>query len=479
MTTSYQEAIANEIAYLCDIEKLCREGEAFEWPVQYVNAETGKPYKPHHQDEEDFVYQDFPRYALAKGGEGGGKSVAGIIKDLNRLRRGMNGIMVSPDFEHLKKSLWPEFRRWCPVGAVVERERYRLDPTWEPMKPFALHFNSEIGITSTLYCGGIEDPTGWEGPNVSFAHFDEARRHKDASAIKVLDGRVRIDGSNGETPQLYLTTTPAMHWLFDYFGPVVEDDQYLSFKRDSRVIKLLTSDNEKAGNLTSGYTQKRGQSLTEAEKRVLLEAEWEDIETTSHFLPSIIWWDGCREELGALDKYTPLVCAADGAYAANGDVFGFVAVSKHPTRENCVAVRYVQAWEAAKDSKRDFDDIEKDIEQFCSSFNVLELVYDPYQLHQMMSGLKKRNVANTVEFGQGKDRLVADKALLDLIMNRKLAHDGNEILRKHIDNADKKKTEDKKLRIVKRNERLKIDLAVCLSMAAASEALTGGWSEWA
>src|ERR1051326_5404988 len=66
------------------------------WPDEYVNCDTGKSYEPHHEDERKFVYEDGPSNALARGGEGSGKSVAGIIKDLNRLRRGCTGIMVSP-----------------------------------------------------------------------------------------------------------------------------------------------------------------------------------------------------------------------------------------------------------------------------------------------------------------------------------------------------------------------------------------------
>ena len=108
---------------------------------------------------------------------------------------------------------------------VVERERYRQSESWVAGGPFELHFNSEQNTISTLYCGGIKDPSGWEGPNVSFAHLDEIRRHRKADALKVLDGRVRIPGPHGEIPQLWVTTTPRKHWLFDYFGPLKDNDE--------------------------------------------------------------------------------------------------------------------------------------------------------------------------------------------------------------------------------------------------------------
>jgi hypothetical protein len=444
------------------------------WPNGYRNADTGKAYKPHHADEETFVYSDSPRYCLAKGGEGGGKSVAGIVKSLDRLKRGMSGIMGSSDLQHFKKSLWSEFRRWCKPEMVIPSQRYRLKKEWEPQQMFTLTFTTG----AQLICGGFDDPSGWEGPNVSFAHWDEARRHKTAAMLKVLDGRCRIPGSNGEPPQIYLTTTPAKHWLYEYFGDVQEDDPFASFKNDALVISLLTRDNEAAGNLSKGFTAQRGQSLTEAEKRVLLEAAWEDIEDATRFVESILLWDACKETLPPLTKHEPLILALDGAWAAKGDVFGGVAVGRHPTRPDSLAVREVLAWEA-EGVPRDFEQIQGDIKNFCLDWNVRKIVYDPTQLVQMMQHLGKASKTEdgrdfpgvqTEEFKQMTDRAIADKGLLDSIVSRYIAHSGEPLLRKHLDNADKKVDQNKKLRIVKRTEGQKIDLAVCLSMARARAA---------
>jgi hypothetical protein len=58
--------------------------------------------------------------------------------------------------------------------------------------------------------------------------------------------------------------------------------------------------------------------------------------------------------------------------------------------------------------------------------------------------------------------------LWDLITQRRIAHDGNPDLRAHIDHADKKvSSEGRQIRIVKRAQSLKIDLAVMLSMGCA------------
>ena len=100
---------------------------------------------------------------------------------------------------------------------------------------------------------------------------------------------------------------------------------------------------------------------------------------------------------------------------------------------------------------------------------MLQLFYDQYQLHQMMTNLLNRGVVWTEPFSQQAERLKADKALLDSIKGRTVVHDGDRLLRTHLANADKKlegsDPQQQRLRIVKRRQDLKIDAAVALSMA--------------
>jgi len=439
------------------------------WPGVYVNSDTGKPYKPHKSGERQAVFSDKPRYVLLKGGEGGGKSVAGIIKTLERIRRGMSGAMVSPDLEHFKKSLWPEFRRWCPWDCVVEKQRYRQAVTWEPSRPFSLVFNNAVGTQSVLLCGGAKESEigAWEGPNLSYVHMDEFRRHKRAAALKVFDGRVRIPGPNGEPPQIYITTTPRKHWLYEYFGPLKENDERAAFKADSLVVTLLTIEN--AENLEPGFADKRAQTLTAAEVRVLLKAEWEDIETGQRFLPSMLLWDACKENLSMLTDYEPMIVALDAAVV--NDCFAMVGVTRHLAKEEAIAVQFVQVWEP-KGHALDYQGAEDNpgpervLRQLADRYNVMCVVYDPYQLHDMATRLAREGVAWFKEFGQGAPRFESDQQLLALISQRRLAHDGNAILRQHVDNADRKLNDDGKLRIVKREQSGKVDAAVALAMAA-------------
>lgn len=186
---------------------------------------------------------------------------------------------------------------------------------------------------------------------------------------------------------------------------------------------------------------------------------------TERFLPSIALWDACREDLRPLDAHTPCILALDAG--ESNDTFATVIVSRHPKRPTSLAVRYARAYVPRPGETLDFDQIELDIRELCKKYAVRELAYDPMLLGQMIRRLKQKPVTVYTPFPQGAARLEADKQLLDSILQRQIAHDGNRDLKEHIANADKKVDgEGRKLRIVKRTETLKIDLAVALSMAA-------------
>jgi hypothetical protein len=280
--------------------------------------------------------------------------------------------------------------------------------------------------------------------------------------LKVADGRCRIAGPGGEPPQIWITTTPRKNWLYEYFGELSADDPHASFKDQIKVIDLLTADNE--ANLAAGFVADRRRSLTEAEARVLLEAAWEDIDDAERFLASMSWWDACYEELPPLTNHEPMVIALDAGVSS--DSFGLVAVTRHPTRRGDIAVRHVQEWRPVG-GKIDYQYPESTLRALIASWDVVQVCYDPYQLHDMMTRIKNEGVVYVSPFAQGGERLEADRQLYDLIMQRRLAHPGDPALRAHIDHANKKPDpETRRLRLWKRVDSLKIDLAVCLSMAA-------------
>ena len=116
-------------------------------------------------------------------------------------------------------------------------------------------------------------------------------------------------------------------------------------------MTLLTEDNEP--NLEPGFVAKRSQTLTAAEIRVLLKAEWEDIEHSERFLPSMTLWDNLKHDIPPLLKTEPMVLAVDaavGRITGYSDCFGLLGVTRHPNpefKDSQLFVRYTNSWQAA------------------------------------------------------------------------------------------------------------------------------------
>jgi phage terminase large subunit-like protein len=205
------------------------------------------------------------------------------------------------------------------------------------------------------------------------------------------------------------------------------------------------------------------------------------------FLSSITLWDACKQDIPPLDRHTPCVLALDAG--ESNDTFATGLISGYGA--GLLAVRYAHAYVPIPKQVLDFNEIEIDVRELGQRYAIQELVYDPFLLGQFVARLQKPatlyRAADTekkaplifpafpapcVPFHQGPDRLIADKGLHDRIITRTILQDGNEQLREHIKNANKKvDVEGRKLRIIKRVYALKIDLAVMLSMGVARAAV--------
>lgn len=188
------------------------------------------------------------------------------------------------------------------------------------------------------------------------------------------------------------------------------------------------------------------------------------------FVP-LEWWTACEDaELPPLKKGEPVVLAADAAVTK--DSFSLLATSRHPTHSEDTCVRYARRWLPPKGGRINFQGTpenpgpEMEIERLLNEMNVVQLAYDPTQLEDMMGRLRRKRSVWAKPFDQGVKRLIADEALRDRIMERRIHHSGEPDLQEHIKNADAKvDTTERKIRIVKKEGGGHIDLAVCLSMA--------------
>lgn len=181
--------------------------------------------------------------------------------------------------------------------------------------------------------------------------------------------------------------------------------------------------------------------------------------STGQFVPRE-WWEDCDDPAACRAVNNPVIVALDAA--VSGDTFGVLVLTRHRGK---IYTKECRAWEPPINGKIDFGDVEKYLFGLKSRYIVREWAYDPYQLHDMATRLYGK-LGFWNPFPQGQDRLIADKQLYDVIRDGLLFHHGDSTLTAHITNANAKRDGDK-LRIVKRSEKLKIDLAVCLSMAAS------------
>lgn len=161
--------------------------------------------------------------------------------------------------------------------------------------------------------------------------------------------------------------------------------------------------------------------------------QWVSSETKA--LP-IEWWDACQRDIPPLlpGSKEPVVMAVDAA--VHGDCTAMVMVSRDPKDRNSVLVRGVRVWEPPpRGGQIDLRAVQLAIIDWCKKYNVVLLAYDEYQLALMMSQIRQLGIVRVYKFSQAGERSVADKKLRDLIAQRRIGHDGNRILRSHIDNA--------------------------------------------
>lgn len=226
-------------------------------------------------------------------------------------------------------------------------------------------------------------------------------------------------------------------------------------------------------------------------------------EDMNDFIP-IELWDACKEDLppfrpDTLDR-TPVILAVDAA--STHDCFAVMAITRHPTRHGDVALRAARKWTPPKGGTIKYagpesfiraivaggcaaghyqadgfrgEDVGEDEEGRCAAcdegiltppYNVVVIVFDPYQLVDMMQSINRDLGVWTVPFDQISKRLKSDRLLYDLIIQKRIAHPGIMVVREHLQNAKAKlqKGEDSKLRMEKKAMNKKIDLAVTLSM---------------
>lgn len=185
---------------------------ADKWPTDengYFIKNDGSVYHP-NEDHIAFLNSK-ARYSYLYGSRGCGKSITGSQKALQKIKLGLTGAIINPDFENFKYSTWPEFREWIPWDMVVNSQKGRANPEWEPHQPFTMVFKNGARV----YCKGIKDPDSARGPNLNWFWYDESGRDETGEAWRIAISSVRI----GPNPQAWATGSPKgfEHWTYSFF----------------------------------------------------------------------------------------------------------------------------------------------------------------------------------------------------------------------------------------------------------------------
>lgn len=316
------------------------------------------------------------------------------------------------------------------------------------------------------------DPGGEAGGSDHMVEYTELHAAKHAASQLMWT----------ETKLSPLLTGKAQRWIDSYAGysgesPILEplfqrlvkDENRISseypFYANGRSFAMWNTTPRLPWQTTS-YYESEAQQLLPNEFERIHHNQW--VSSTQSFI-QIEWWDACKvAELPALNRYREVVVALDAA--VSNDCFAICCLSRHDDK---TALRYARRWlpvngkiqyrNPADPADRDYP--EGVLRWLCTEYNVVIVCYDPYQLHSFVTDLSIEGLAAFEEFQQEKPRLIADKALYDNIMARRIVHNGDfPDMREHLQNANSTAEDKNTLRIVKRSLSLKIDLAVALSM---------------
>lgn len=384
-------------------------------------------------------------------------------------------------------------RDWCSVKIVANDLKQASSRVYESivrcitlnphLKPHARISGNTIYLSNSSKIEAVPiDPKGEAGGNDDFIEFTELHA-AESKASKAMWSEMTIPPTKHGFAQRWIDTyaghTGEAPILEPLYKKCVQPDNLLILNdpdappglelyRHSAQLCLWNCSPRMPWQSPEYYASE-ADTLTETEFNRMHRNQWGASESV--FVP-FAWWMNCKvPTLPPLDKYKELAVGIDAA--VSGDCFGIVGVSRHSDK---VAVRYVRKWIPPKHGKIVYTNVNDPLDiaypegvlrWLAKTYNVIVFKYDPYQLHDLCSRLGDESVGFFEPLTQGAPRLISDKQLYDFIRDQRVLHEDDPDLTEHIKNANQKNSgeNDNQLRIVKRADDLKIDLAVSLAMA--------------
>lgn len=310
------------------------------------------------------------------------------------------------------------------------------------------------------------DPKGEAGGGDLITCFTELWAYKNAAAQQMWSETTLSPLKYGKSLRWcesyagFEGESPVLENLYDQgvkHGQRVDDDLELYVNPQARMLTLWNT-RPRLSWQSSQYYSAEAAVLTPSEFARMHRNQWQ---SASHAFVPAAWWQACASDsLPAMTRYTPWVIGIDAAVSS--DCFALVGVTRH---DGVIVVRYAEVWTPPAGGHIDFEQPRAVLASLARQHNIECVTFDPYQLEYFAAQLRAEGKLWMRPFGQQAPRLEADRGLYDMIRERRLQHANVSVLTEHIANADAK-IEERKMRLVKRAQAMKIDAAVALSMAA-------------
>jgi phage terminase large subunit-like protein len=177
----------------------------------------------------------------------------------------------------------------------------------------------------------------------------------------------------------------------------------------------------------------------EAEFRIKRCNQW--VSSVETWLPAGSW-DECAGEV-TLTAEDEIVLGFDGSY--NGDASVIVGAVVPKVEGDPVKVFMVKAWEKdlehdGPEWRVDIGEVEQTVMDFCQKHNVKEIACDPFRWQRSMEVLENHGLP-VVAFPQSPQRMIrACAGFFDSVAEKRLVHDGDPLLARHIGNTAVKLT---------------------------------------
>lgn len=357
--------------------------------------------------------------------------------------------------------------------------------------------NSELSELVTVYKDSLFVPStnsvfkvvsaeaySKEGLNPSRVIMDELHAHKNRELFDVFSLAM---GNRGKIAQLVAITTAGVksdstgndsiaYELYQYGqkvarGEIIDPAFFMAWweapqDADHRIPEMWRLANPGFDDIVSAEDFVSAVRRTpEAEFRTKRLNQW--VSSQISWLPTGTWDE--LTELQDLDPEAEYMVGFDGSFSGDTTVLVGCTI---PKEDENPYLFLIKAWEKDDrihdDSWRvEIQEVENMIADFCSRYKVREVACDPFRWQRSMEVLAEKGIPIVEYPSTSARRMVTSCAkFYDAVLDKKLIHDGNPLLARHLSNAVVK-SDNLGVRIVKenRNSSRRIDAAVAAVIA--------------